>query len=296
MRKQILGVLVVAACTGGETETGGFGAGDGVPVKSMTTGSSAELPTTGEPGPGASTGESATTGGVTPGETDATGTGEAMTTTADDSTTAATTGDADTNSMDAASVEIDAAGVEALQVGMLGALTASALDEHGQPIPDAAIVWRSSDGLAVYVDDVGGLLGVSEGEATITAESGGVTSAPVKIPVVKFKPPAASFSEVRALAVSSCALAGCHVDGTEAGDLRWDRPADKLWDELGEAASSFPSLLRVQAGEPRASYVIHKLALDEPEVGERMPFGGPRLTAAEAQVFVRWIVDGAPFN
>jgi hypothetical protein len=293
MRFLALATLVVVACTGDEPEEVGFSTGTrpmtGVDAASSG-GTSGEVPTTGA---AESTGEAsdATVAGTSSGETGETGvadTGE----TGEGTTEAGTTGDDGV-----VSVVVDPAGGHEVQVGMLGGLTATALDGHGQPVPDAAITWRSSDGLVVYVDGVGGLLGVSQGGATVTAEADGVVSAPVAIAVVGFVPPAATFSEVLAIANTGCAVAGCHVDGVEAGDLRWDRGPKSTWDKLvEEEADGAPGWMRIQPGEPRQSYVLHKLALGEPEAGARMPFGGPPLAAAEAQVFVRWILDGAPLN
>jgi hypothetical protein len=115
-----------------------------------------------------------------------------------------------------------------------------------------------------------------------------VASEPVAIAVVDFDPPAATFSDVQTLAANSCALAGCHVDGVEAGDLRWDRPAEKMWDELvNEESDAAPSLMLVRPDQPALSFLVHKLALAAPQAGARMPLGGPPLPAAQAQVVVR---------
>ncbi|MEZ4385354.1 MAG: carboxypeptidase-like regulatory domain-containing protein [Nannocystaceae bacterium] len=185
--------------------------------------------------------------------------------------------------------------VDALEVGELASLTAAVTDPEGNPLPDASVTWRTSDGLTLYADGEGAVLGVSPGSAEIVASAGGVDSAPLAIQVVPATPAAATFAEVRALLVASCAIEGCHVDGVEPGDLRFDRPADKLWEELVEdAAEQVPGLQRVAANAPRDSYLMHKLALDVPAVGARMPVGG-RMPAADAQIVLAWILDGAPF-
>jgi len=184
-----------------------------------------------------------------------------------------------------------------LAVGGLATLGVSVTDGDGAPLPDAALSWASSDALTLYVDGVGGLLGVSPGKATVTASAGGVTSAPVEIVVSPATPPASTFTAVRGLLVARCAVAGCHVDGVEPGDLRFDRPADKLWEELvGESAFQVPALDRVAPNAPRDSYLLHKLALAAPPVGARMPLGQAPLAAADAQVVLRWILAGAGFD
>lgn len=196
-----------------------------------------------------------------------------------------------------AEVALDPDSPTTLAVGELAALAAKITDSEGAPIPDAALSWRSSDGLTLYVDGVGGLLGVSPGKATITAVAGGVASEPLEIEVVPAAPPAATFAATRTLLVARCAVSGCHVDGVEPGDLRFDRPADQLWEKLvGETAFQAPALLRIAPDAPRDSYLLHKLALDAPLVGARMPFGQPPLAAAEAQTVLRWILAGAPFD
>lgn len=188
-------------------------------------------------------------------------------------------------------------GPETLLVGELATLGASVTDSEGAPIVDAALTWRSSDGLTLYVDSAGGLLGVSPGVATITAAVGDVTSAPIEIEVVAATPPAATFQAAFGLFTARCALAGCHVDGAESGDLRFDRPADQMWEKLvGESAFEAPAMQRIAAGAPRESYLLHKLALEAPLVGGRMPLGQAPLAAADAQIVLRWILAGAPFD
>ena len=103
------------------------------------------------------------------------------------------------------------------------------------------------------------------------------------------------FAATLELLTARCAVAGCHVDGVEPGDLRFDRPADQVWDELvDDAAFQAPALLRIAPNAPRESYLVHKLALDAPLVGGRMPLGQPPLVAADVQLILRWILAGAP--
>lgn len=194
-------------------------------------------------------------------------------------------------------VVLDGEGPVELAVGDVAALAAVVTDGEGEPLPDVALTWRSSDGLTLYVDGVGGLLGVSPGAATVTAVAGGVESAPVAITVVAAAPPAASFAETRGLLIQRCGVAGCHVDGVEPGDLRFDREPFEVWERLvGEPSFQAPAIQRVAPAAPRESYLMHKLALAAPAVGGRMPLGQPPLTAAEAQIVLRWILAGASFG
>lgn len=196
---------------------------------------------------------------------------------------------------DVGTVEIDPGTLRGLKVGDVAAVSAVVLDAEGEPV-DAAVTWRSSDGLTLYVDGVGGLLGVSPGAATIVAVAGGIESEPFALEVIPATPPAATFSAVNTLTEGRCAVSGCHVDGVEPGDLRFDRDPDKMWEELVEDGAEQASMRRVMPYDPKASYLMHKLALDDPQVGGRMPLGVPPLTASEVQVVLRWILAGAKYD
>jgi hypothetical protein len=195
---------------------------------------------------------------------------------------------------DVGAVEIDPGTLRGLKVGDVAAVSAVVLDAEGEPLPDAAVQWKSSDGLTLYVDGVGGLLGVSPGQATIVAVAGGIASEPFALDVIPATPPSAPFTAVNKLTTGRCAVSGCHVDGVEPGDLRFDRDPEDVWEELVEdAAEQVPGLRRVVPHDPKASYLMHKLALDVPQVGGRMPLAQPPLPASEVQVVLRWILGGA---
>jgi len=59
-----------------------------------------------------------------------------------------------------------------------------------------------------------------------------------------------------------------------------------------ESAELAP-MLRVKPGDPDDSYVVLKLQGDPRIVGERMPFGGPYLSASDIQAVRDWIAAGA---
>jgi hypothetical protein len=195
---------------------------------------------------------------------------------------------------DVGQVVIEVDGPIQVQVGEIVVVEAIVTTPEGEPLPAAALTWSSSAELALYVDGAGVLLGVSPGTVELRAHSGGVESAPIMVEVVAHVPAAATFTQVRAVTDAGCAVAGCHVDGVEPGDLRFDREPDKLWEELlQDGSEEVPGLARVEAGAPEASYMVQKLVQRMPAVGGQMPLGGAPMAASEVQVIVRWILAGA---
>ena len=205
----------------------------------------------------------------------------------------ATTGDDPTTGSGVEAIEIDEAGPVKVPVGEIVTIGATVLDADGLPVPAAAIAWTSSAELTLFADSTGALLGISPGTAQLTASVGGVASEPVTVEVVANVPPAATFAAVRTVTTARCALPGCHVDGVEPGDLRFDRDADDLWEELLEDAAQVAGLPRVTPGDPSESYLLHKLVQRSPAAGAQMPIGATPIDAASAQVILRWILAGA---
>lgn len=194
-----------------------------------------------------------------------------------------------------AQIEIEAP--ETVEVGMLAGLTATALDSGGQPVPDVSVVWTSARGEVLFVDRKGTALGVSPGVVEVVASIGTVESDPVAVEVVDFDPPAAAFlAEVEPILSDTCAVMGCHVDGVEPGDLRFDRSPDRVWEELAEPSFQVPSMRRVEPGAPLDSYLMVKLVQREPPVGGQMPLGTAPIDAESAQTILRWILADAPFD
>jgi hypothetical protein len=63
---------------------------------------------------------------------------------------------------------------------------------------------------------------------------------------------------------------------------------------VGVSSAERPGVLRVTAGDPENSYLIHKLEGRPSIVGVRMPRGtGPFLTEGQILVIKRWIETGA---
>jgi len=63
---------------------------------------------------------------------------------------------------------------------------------------------------------------------------------------------------------------------------------------VGVPSAEVPSVLRVDPGNPTASYLIQKLEDSSGIVGAQMPFGGPYLAQSTIDVIAQWITNGAP--
>lgn len=91
----------------------------------------------------------------------------------------------------------------------------------------------------------------------------------------------------------------CHIEGAVAAggfSLRLD---EALLERLLAPSSQAPALRRVEAGDPDASYLWHKVRGTHTEVGGaggRMPLGQSALTDADVALLLRWIVAGAPLR
>lgn len=83
----------------------------------------------------------------------------------------------------------------------------------------------------------------------------------------------------------------CHVGANAPQGLRLDS-ANSYGALVGVASSERPELLRVEPGNPDASYLIHKLE-GTASVGARMPLGLPALPDATILVIREWIASGA---
>lgn len=192
------------------------------------------------------------------------------------------------------SVDIDADPAITVPVGELVQLQATVTDIHGDPLPDAALTWTSSGELTLFADGTGALLGIAPGTVQLTASADGVTSQPVKVEVIANVPPPETLASVLSLTRARCGVPGCHVDGVEPGDLRFDRDDEDMWEELLEPSDVVPGLQRTVPDAPSESYLVHKLVQRSPAAGAQMPIGAAPIDAASAQIIVRWILAGAP--
>jgi mono/diheme cytochrome c family protein len=92
-----------------------------------------------------------------------------------------------------------------------------------------------------------------------------------------------------------CAKAGCHATGSAPSGLVLEA-GQSYGNLVGHAASENSALARVAPGNPDASYIVRKLRGDPDITGERMPLGGPYLTADQIAGIAAWIRAGAPNN
>lgn len=92
-----------------------------------------------------------------------------------------------------------------------------------------------------------------------------------------------------------CAKAGCHAAGSSPSGLVLEA-GQSYGNLVGRPAAENSSLARVSPGNPDASYIILKLRGDPNITGERMPLGGPYLSADQIAGIAAWIRAGAPNN
>lgn len=58
-------------------------------------------------------------------------------------------------------------------------------------------------------------------------------------------------------------------------------------------SSEVPTLVRVEPGDPQASYFYQTISEAKPKVGAQMPRNGDPLTVAEQSLIRVWILQGA---
>ncbi len=107
----------------------------------------------------------------------------------------------------------------------------------------------------------------------------------------------ATFAEIQqAIFAPRCAIATCHDDEFESGDL--NLTADAAYDALVGVEPDIESaatagFLRVDAGHPDKSFLLIKLTGPPIGQGSRMPLTGAPLSAEEIQLIRDWIAAGA---
>jgi hypothetical protein len=105
-------------------------------------------------------------------------------------------------------------------------------------------------------------------------------------------PPATSdFEEIQATIFTPICTA-CHVGGNAPQGLRLDA-ANSYAMLVNVASAEVPALLRVNPGDPNASYLVQKIE-GTAAVGARMPLNGPALSQAQIDLVRGWIAAGAP--
>ncbi|MCH7720032.1 MAG: hypothetical protein IH988_03455 [Planctomycetes bacterium] len=95
------------------------------------------------------------------------------------------------------------------------------------------------------------------------------------------------------LAQGGCLSSGCHGGDNVSSDYSLDT-YEGLFGP-GKQAGVL-GICNVVAGDPEACYLLHKLNVDIPLIGVRMPNTGLWLSDEHYQLLQTWIVDGAPNN
>jgi hypothetical protein len=90
----------------------------------------------------------------------------------------------------------------------------------------------------------------------------------------------------------------CHTSTGRAPSGGLDLSHDVAYNNLVNTPSrSKPGAVRVIAGDPDSSYLVHKVEGSPDIVGRRMPFTGPPfLSDGQIVILKRWIATGAPHN
>ena len=86
----------------------------------------------------------------------------------------------------------------------------------------------------------------------------------------------------------------CHTGSNAPRGLRLDSEENSYAFLVNHAADEKPELMRVNPGNPDASYIVQKLEGASGIVGSRMPLGGPYLSQTQINSVRDWIANGAP--
>jgi hypothetical protein len=114
-------------------------------------------------------------------------------------------------------------------------------------------------------------------------------------PPVTVQPTLASIQQE--IFTPTCARSGCHTTAQKEGGL--DLSTGNALENLVNVTPStrdaeLEGWMRVVAGDPEKSFLLHKLRAGLPaNMGRRMPYDGPYLRDAEIDVIEQWIADGA---
>lgn len=109
--------------------------------------------------------------------------------------------------------------------------------------------------------------------------------------------PTVTLTELQAT-IFTPTCSGCHTGGGASlpSSMNLSNAAASYAALVGIASTEQPSLQRVNAGNPDASYLVHKIEGAAGITGERMPLGGAPLDAALIADVRAWITAGALNN
>ena len=102
-------------------------------------------------------------------------------------------------------------------------------------------------------------------------------------------PPA--LDEVRQVFAMSCSFSSCHSTDRGAGGLTLQ--VEPLKALVGVPSTGATDRILVVPGQPDDSYLMEKLTVEMPALGDRMP-PSTSLDSARLDLIVRWIQTGAP--
>ena len=86
----------------------------------------------------------------------------------------------------------------------------------------------------------------------------------------------------------------CHTGTSAPQGLRLDSEQNSYDFLVNQPSQEVPALLRVDPGDPDASYIVRKVEGGPDIQGGQMPLGGPPLEAAQITMLRDWIANGAP--
>ncbi len=86
----------------------------------------------------------------------------------------------------------------------------------------------------------------------------------------------------------------CHAGAGAPQGLRLDSEQNSYDFLVDQPSQEVPALLRVDPGDPDASYIVRKVEAGPDIQGGQMPLGGPPLEAAQITMLRDWIANGAP--
>ena len=143
--------------------------------------------------------------------------------------------------------------------------------------------------LYVDVHTPGALAGALRGQLSLNA------SAPPPAPL---PPPATVTLTQLQSTIFTPTCSGCHTGGGSSlpSSMNLSSASDTYAAIVGVASTQQPTVLRVNAGNPDASYLVRKLEGAAGINGSRMPLGGPPLDPALIANVRAWITAGAQNN
>ena len=181
-------------------------------------------------------------------------------------------------------------------------------DFSGRELPDAAVLWETSDPevASVTPSDANGqtariVAGQKDGPVTITVRSGTQTATLTLSVRGPQRPPISFSQEILPIYNRSCALPDCHGQPEEVAAEGLLLDAEHAYAQtVGVPAlqTRGNGVLRIEPGQPDRSYVIAKIRGTHRQiggVGAVMPLDGS-LPQADLEKIIRWVEAGAPNN